>query len=186
MKDPSKTYVISDLHFCDESVFRMTRRCSDFCDINEHDKAIIENWNHTVGTDETVYLLGDVGDINNAANYVKDCLKQLHGHITLICGNHDKDAFPDYGTMREYFTECGIEAVIPYPIIVNNFYCMSHEPVYVNMLSPMANIFGHVHDNCSYRTVSPRSHCVCVERIGYKPISLNRVMARISECKREM
>lgn len=179
-------YVISDLHFGDDSVFHMTKRCCDFRDINEHDRVLIENWNHTVGTDETVYLLGDVGDIKNKADYVRDCLRQLHGHIILVCGNHDKETFSGYDEMNRYFTSCRIDAVIPYPIIVNDFYCMSHEPVYVNMLSPMANIFGHVHDNCSYRTVSPRSYCVCAERIEYTPISLHKVMAKITECRQEI
>ena len=88
-----------------------------------------------------------------------------------IVGNHDKGLEDDY---RKY----GIE-VIEYPIILDGFWILSHEPMYVSEQSPYANIYGHVHNNPMYKTVSSRSYCVSVERIGYRPIELDKVKREV-------
>jgi len=50
-------------------------------------EALIENWNKTVGVEDTVYVLGDfaMGDRSK----VPEFLSRLNGDITLIYGNHD-------------------------------------------------------------------------------------------------
>ena len=75
---------------------------------------------------------------------------------------------------KEYL-EIGFNEVYFYPIIVDDFWIMSHEPMYINMNMPYANIFGHVHDNPIYKDFSKRSFCVCVERIGFRPILLSKI-----------
>ena len=68
----------------------------------------------------------------------------------------------------------GVE-VIEHPIIVDDFWIFSHEPMYVSEQMPYANVFGHVHNNPMYKTVSSRSYCVSVERIGFMPIDFEVV-----------
>lgn len=177
-------FLIGDLHFGDINVYRMTQRCIDFTSLDEHDATIIKNHNNTVSQEDEVILCGDVGDIVNKPNYVAECLKALHGNITLILGNHDKEVFENKTDMYDYFrNKCGIENIIEYPIIVDDFWMISHEPIYVNLSSPMANIFAHVHDNLAYKTVSPRSYCVSAERILYTPINLEEVKKAVKNCK---
>ena len=90
-------------------------------------------------------------------------MKQLNGKKILIKGNHDiKD--------NNSYRMSGFAEVYELPVILDEFWIMSHEPMYVNENMPYANVFGHVHNNPMYRTVSPQSYCVSVERIGYTPI----------------
>lgn len=50
--------------------------------------AMVDNWNHVVGPDDTVYHLGDValGPWEDWENW----LPQLNGHKVLVVGNHEK------------------------------------------------------------------------------------------------
>ena len=99
-------------------------------------------------------------------------IKSLNGKIILIAGNHDKN------NLDFYKKECGLE-VYNYPIIIDDFWILSHEPMYVSQQSPYANIFAHVHNNPLYTTVSTRSYCVSAERISYKPINFKTIKQRI-------
>ena len=86
-------------------------------------------------------------------------------------GNHDIPFVKD-------LKNNGIE-IYEYPIVFNNFWILSHEPMYVSENSPYANIFGHIHNNPMYLTVSSRSYCVSIERNGYKPICFDYIKERV-------
>ena len=157
-------FFIADTHFGDDSIRRYENR--PFATVEEMDGTIIKNWNETVSDEDTVYLVGDVGDVNK--------LSVLNGKIILIRGNHDK-------LPSEEYKACGVLGVYDLPVVYENFWILSHEPMYVNRNAPYANIFGHIHDNPQYRTVSERSFCVSVERIGYKPVSFEEIVRRVKE-----
>ena len=74
------TFFIADTHFSDDSIRRYENR--PFESVKEMDEKIIENWNLTIGDDDTVFLVGDIGDESK--------LKRLKGKIILIRGNHDR------------------------------------------------------------------------------------------------
>ena len=76
-------------------------------------------------------------------------------------------------------------AVYDYPIVYKDFWLVSHEPMYVNRNAPYANIFGHIHSNPEYRSVSPRSFCVSVERTGYKPVSFEEIAEAVIKADKE-
>ena len=136
---------------------------------------MIKNWNTVASNEDTVFVVGDFFDFNHCTKEeTADVLKQLNGHITLISGNHD------VGNLVE-LRNLGVE-VIPYPIVKDNFWILSHEPMYVSENSPYANIFAHVHNNPIYKTVSSRSFCVSAERIGYTPILLKEGYQRVQAC----
>ena len=78
-------YFISDLHMGHKNVLSFDQRA--FKTIEGHDSTLIENWNNTVTTDDTVYLLGDISWYS--ANKTKEIMQQLPGKKVWILGNHD-------------------------------------------------------------------------------------------------
>lgn len=79
-------YFCSDTHFGHANVLRYDRR--PFATIEEHDEALVENWNATVKPNDVVYHLGDVA-WGQSAEEIDILLGRLHGVKSLITGNHD-------------------------------------------------------------------------------------------------
>jgi calcineurin-like phosphoesterase family protein len=152
------TYFIADTHFDDENIIKFENR--PFHNSNEMNEAIIAKWNEIVADDDFVYLLGDIGN--------EDYIKQLKGTKYLVKGNHDVKT-------NEEYRKAGFLEVYDYPIVINNFWLLSHEPMYVSENMPYANLFGHVHNSPQYKTFSKHHYCVSVERIHYVPISFQEV-----------
>ena len=148
----AKTFMISDTHFRDKEVFEMSGENKNFKSVADKDAAIISNWNEVVKPEDTVFILGDFGD----PNY----MTKLNGHKYFIYGNHDKPNMAD----------------IKFPIVYKNFFILSHEPMFITEDGPYANIFGHVHNNPIYRTVSSRSYCVCACRNNYTPVEFSKIV----------
>lgn len=78
------TFFTSDTHLGHRLVAEEVR---GFSSIEEHDAAIIENWNSIVKPYDIVWHLGDVG-MGGLARFLPQ-LKQLNGRKHLITGNHD-------------------------------------------------------------------------------------------------
>lgn len=53
-----KTYFIADLHFGHKNCLSYDAR--PFTTIEEHDQALINNWNSVVCIDDDVWILGDI------------------------------------------------------------------------------------------------------------------------------
>lgn len=170
----SNVYFISDTHFGSEKLIKIENR--PFSSVDEMNYAIINNWNQTVGKDDTVIHLGDVAYEDIDYFKLSHIINQLNGHKILIMGNHDKY------TTKKYW-ESVFHEVYDYPIIYNHWYMLSHEPLYMNAHMPYVNIFGHVHSNPTYKDYSCSGFCACVERIGYKPINFTYIQYLIKISK---
>lgn len=169
----NRTFVIADPHFGDPNIIKYENR--PFKDVEEMDKWLIDSWNHIVGDDsDTVFVLGDFSAYN--FHKTRDIVEQLNGVKNLIKGNHDNM------TTRQY-VDMGFMSAVEYPIIYNNFFILSHEPVYINANMPYANIYGHVHSNPTFRDFSERSACVCVERTEYRPMAISDIISRMKQTK---
>lgn len=174
---PGKERLIGDLHFFDKNIIQMAPR--DFENVEIMNKFMIDMWNSETDDEDTVIVVGDFFDCSNCTKEeMFHVLDQLKGKIVLIVGNHD---YPCLDWYREY----GI-TVIEYPIVKDEFWIISHEPQYVSMAAPYANIFAHVHLNPMYNDVSPRSFCVSAERLGYKPMLLSKIKAAVLQCVKEV
>ena len=90
-------------------------------------------------------------------------------------GNHDSYLSP------QQWRDLGFEECYDLPVILKDFFILSHTPLYVNRSMPYANLYGHVHSNPTYRSVSSRSACVSVERIYYTPILLETLRDQMLE-----
>ena len=82
----------SDLHFCHDKEFLYKPR--GFKTIYEHNEAIIENWNKTIGDNDLVYVLGDLMLKDNDLG--RKCFNQLRGYKYIILGNHDSEARQEF------------------------------------------------------------------------------------------
>lgn len=165
----SNTFFIADTHFGHDKIIRFENR--PFKDAAEMNSVIIENWNKTVKQNDTVFVLGDFAVADE--NMIKEWVSGLNGYKILVLGNHDRNY------SYSWWRESGFDEVSAYPIIYNEWYILSHEPLYINSNMPYANIFGHVHSNPSYLKFSSQSFCVSAERINYTPLGFHEMLGEM-------
>ena len=168
-------FLIADLHFGDSDVVTLVKDdghpIRPFKSVEEHDAALIENWNKVVThPSDKVYVLGDVAqkrkDIENFG--------KLNGKKILIKGNHDIYEMKEYA---KYFKD--IRATHR----LDNGILMSHIPVHSSTFGKAhkINVHGHIHDKrvMDYFRVTPekdpRYFCVSCEHINYTPMELGAV-----------
>ena len=163
-----KKFLIADPHFGDERIRKYENR--PFEDVAQMDAALIANWNSVVTDADAVYVLGDFG----AEGYEAEILSALKGEKYLIKGNHDQKS-------NEEYRQFGFKEVYDYPVIMDSFWILSHDALYVNSNMPYANLFGHVHNSPVVRDYSSQHYCVSVERIKYTPIDFAQVQQIIKQ-----
>lgn len=173
----ARIFLIADTHLGDDIIIKLENR--PFKNSKEQTDSIVEKWNSVVNEDDIVYVVGDFLHIG-CDSYHMEQAKKLNGKKYLVRGNHDTESD------EFYISECGFAKVYDHPIIVDDFWIFSHEPMYINKYFPYANIFGHVHDNPSYATFSSRHYCICVERTGYTPITFDAVKETVMEEDRKV
>ena len=161
-------YFIADTHFGDDSIRKYENRPFDSAE--RMDDALIQRWNAAVQEDDTVYVLGDFSVLGKE-NAV---LNRLNGKKYLVKGNHDTES-------NEYYRRAGFCEVYDHPVVLDGFWILSHEPLYVNTNMPYANLFGHVHRSPVYRDYSPQHYCVSAERIDYTPIAFDRIKLAVQK-----
>lgn len=128
-------YYTADLHFGSND--QLKKRTMQFSTIEEMDDTLIRNWNQTVTEDDTVYLVGDVGD--HGLPFPGEFVSQLKGHKHLIRGNHDTGYTPQ-DQLLDYF-----ETVTDFNEIDDQGYhiTLCHYPLVYVQRGYM--IHGHIH-----------------------------------------
>ena len=170
-------YIWSDPHLGHTNIIRYCNR--PFLDREGHpdteamNKALLRAWRETVKGNDTIITLGDVcfkWEKEKLANTIQN----LPGHKILILGNHDGEKDPkNRHNKLKFWYDVGFDEVYPWPIIYNEWYILSHEPVFLNAAIPYMNVHGHWHDKSF---VEPYYVNVCVEQTNYKPILLSSVL----------
>lgn len=166
--DYSRTFLFADPHFYHKNIIGYENR--PFKDVYEMNDVIIENWNAVVKKQDKVFLAGDISFGNKIVT--EAIINQLNGNITMIYGNHDWGH--SYSFWQSQFPE-----VSKYPIIIEKFIIISHEPMYLENNSPYLNIYGHVHGDDRFRDFTENTFCISAERIGYSPISLEEIISKV-------
>ena len=96
-------YFTSDTHFGEQRALELSKR--PFKTTDEMDNAIIENWNKVVTPEDTVFHLGDFGNL--------DIRNKLIGRIILIEGNYEeKLPFVKRKELEQLFTYRGDKYVM--------------------------------------------------------------------------
>lgn len=156
----SKVYFIGDCHFGHKNIIRYCNR--PFKDVDDMTEKLIKNWNSVVGANDIVYVVGDFALCGKQK--IIEIGKRLNGRKRLVLGNHDQASM-------ETYREAGFEFVYNHPIVLYDFFIVSHAPMSCLPVDGVyAQIFAHVHDDPIYATATARSCCVSAERINYTPI----------------
>lgn len=178
--DETNIWVTSDLHLGHDRDFLWGVR--GFNSIQEHDKAIIENWNSVVRPHDHVYVLGDVilGDIEHGI----ECVKQLNGHLYLAPGNHET-----FNKLERYATEElfeDIQMAYRFKYSKRKSFYMCHYPTITDNTErdfiKTWNLCGHTHTNDPWLEVKTRGiaayHCE-MEAHNNFPVNLEEIIANI-------
>lgn len=99
------TWFTADLHFGHGNIIDYCER--PFADVDGMNRALVYNWNETVGDDDTVWVVGDF-----AMGTIAETLPiaaELAGHKILLAGNHDR-CWAGNGRRAAGWTERYLEA----------------------------------------------------------------------------
>lgn len=157
-----RVFVISDTHFNHKNVIRFTKR--PYRTVWGMNRSIIHKWNDTVRPQDQIFFLGDFAWSN-----IGYFITRLNGRKTFITGNHDR---------RLHHTQDS--AVIEY----RGFrFLLIHNPAHRPPEWDGWTIHGHVHniswDRHPYIDRVTRRVNVSVEMIGFRPVSLHRIVETI-------
>jgi len=99
------TWFTADLHFGHRNIIEYCNR--PFSDVDAMNRALIQNWNQVVGTDDTVWVVGDF-----ALGKIAETLplaSALNGRKVLVAGNHDR-CWSGHGKRAEGWTQRYLDA----------------------------------------------------------------------------
>lgn len=168
-------YFTADTHFGHKNVIRYDE--TSFSTIGEYDEYLIKQWNSVVTDEDTVYHLGDFAFGSQEA--LRGYAERLKGRKRLILGNHDTRKL-------EFYQSIGFNRVYDHPIVLRNFFILSHNPLYMTPSMPYFNIFGHVHIHPAFQTKTEKGMCVCGVRHDWKPVLVPEWEAYTSELDNEI
>jgi len=180
-------YFTSDTHFGHKNIIGFCNR--PFESIEEHDKALIDNWNSVVNPHDTVFHLGDFAF--GGFPFWKEIRDQLNGNIILVIGNHDWKNLT--AGAKALFDECVPQATIVVngqTVYLNHFpfLCFAHSDPEIYGSDYAIQLFGHIHSgpNSTSRDTSrssilyPTQYDVGVDNNNYIPISWKEVKEKIN------
>jgi calcineurin-like phosphoesterase family protein len=162
-------WMLADHHLDHANIIKYEDR--PFAGVEEMSEEIIKRHNAVVSKDDKVFFLGDVGF--GKPEHLAQYIKRMNGRKTLILGNHDISSIPSVAR----WLEAGFVEVSRYPILFAEWYWLSHEPLYMNEATPYVNVFGHVHSNDTYKTISKHGYCVSIERHDYRPVNFKEIQS---------
>ena len=72
-------------------------------------------------------------------------IKDKGRRIFIVLGNHDFSCLKDKSTW-DYYTILGFDRVYDSPVVLEDKWILSHEPVWIEPGSHFVNLYGHTHD----------------------------------------
>ena len=191
-------YFVSDTHFNHENIIKYCKR--PFSSIEEHDAALINNWNEKVPEDGIVFHLGDVAFGN--PDKVDAILEQLHGTIYLVIGNHDwRRVVNDHKWRFQEMTQQINMKIGKRHIILNHYPLLCFSGAWRGE-DATYQLFGHVHtspytdeglDQQRLKMLFTSQYDVGVDNNNFTPISwkevdkiINNQMMSLGMCRNEL
>jgi len=171
----TRKFYTADLHYDHLNVIRLSKR--PFTDLKEMQETIITNWNKEVNNGDDVYVLGDI--CFDVKIFI-ELMEVLNGQIHIIRGNHDENA------IKHAVNGYNLKGVIYHRDILKikdgeHTLILSHYPIFEwdQWFRNSIHMHGHCHQNIG-RSFRPRAYDVGVDACDFKPVTLNKVLARDS------
>jgi len=157
-----RVYVISDIHFGKQD--------------EEKDVDKINFINKTVKEDDILFILGDIGYIQNLnRNYLINCIKYINcKYKFLVLGNHD--IFP-----LETYYQAGILGI--YSRFHYKNLIFSHQPCNCKDEEHEINFHGHLHNTYDYdkHIINTKNKIDCYYRKSSKPLTVKELLETLKE-----
>lgn len=134
-----KTFFISDPHFGHRNILTFDNR--PFRTIEEHDEALINNWNSVVGEDDEIWILGDFSWYGSTKTI--EIFSRLNGKKNLCIGNHYHKLLRDKRVSSLFNEVCDYKElqIDGYNIVL----CHYPIPCYRDHFYGWIHFYGHVH-----------------------------------------
>jgi calcineurin-like phosphoesterase family protein len=128
---------------------------------------ILDNINSTVKPDDTLFHLGDVS-FGRGSRKWDWWLSQIRCQTILIKGSHDKG----YNGPSSYYHRVGKTQLL----LSHEYWLSKPADTFTYMSQQAWIIHGHTHDRGPFINPQRRQVCVSLEKINYKPISLDSIL----------
>lgn len=168
----ARTWFTADTHIGHAAILSPTMHCkrgAHFRSIQEHDDALVENWNAVVAPDDEVFHLGDFAH-KTSEEHARSVFRRLNGRKHLIKGNHEK-----LGNKLEWASKHDfLEVTVDGKHLVLFHYGMR---VWPRMRRGSLHLYGHSHGalpGCS------QSLDVGVDAWDFRPVSLAEILDRMA------
>lgn len=159
----SNVFFIGDTHFGHTNIVKFENNARPFASIEEHDEALVKNWNGVVRKKDIVWVMGDFAF--GAASV--GMAGRLNGEKKLVMGNHDHYPTEEY---MKHFTKL-------YGAVSYKHALLTHIPCHPDQLQRWSyNIHGHTH---SYVLPDDRYINVSAEQINYTPVSWDELKKKM-------
>lgn len=162
-----KVWLTSDCHFSHENILHLGKG-RPFNTIEEHDQALIDNWNSVVAPEDLVYVLGDMF-FTIDMGYMEYIMNSLKGAKHLILGNHDRTKIQSYLLNKNLWQSIKDNNAINYTLSSGKVIrvIMCHYPILEFNGAYRQNymhVYGHIHDIVDYDPI--------YRSLGFKAINV--------------
>lgn len=152
-----KFYLTSDSHLFHKNIIKYCNRPYEFTweAVKQMNEDILSQFDK-LPAGSTIINLGDIA-LNSSLTFdtLKACIDRMKKNgkkLWIVLGNHDREmhlhckSLRNFKSAEELFEAIGFDKVFSFPILLENKYLLSHEPVYLGKEPVINCIAGHTHD----------------------------------------
>ena len=152
LKIEANSYITSDLHMVHRNIIKYCDRPYEMTPegIAQMKEDLLSQFDK-LPEECVVWNLGDLYDTrpDHSLDQVRRDVKRMKGpagkrKLYLVLGNHD--CCKHNRSKINFYYSAGFDKVYDSPVIVNDNFIFSHEPVYIKPGSNFINLYGHTHD----------------------------------------
>ncbi|TYC49858.1 metallophosphatase [Weissella muntiaci] len=152
-------FFTSDTHFFHEILLQSNNFSPrPYDNLEDFHKGLIQAWNERVTNEDVVYHLGDVAFLNKIKpvqrgyDLTLEILKELHGQIQFVKGNHDTRSFFKYLEKNNYQLADGKNKFVFHDVGLilkanGHQFFMTHYPLMFGQTQNSINLHGHIHNS---------------------------------------